>query len=95
MQLKMFERYTFVRVRFDWGHQRNGSRNIGFSVFPDFRKMQIWGIFTWDLEPGKVCNGLEMAVGFKWTDSQLISSHLTPFPTIVMILFILLSIPMV
>ena len=34
-------------------------------------------------------------MGFKWTDSQPISSLLSPFPLICMILVILLSIPMV
>ena len=41
--------------------------------------MLIFGIFRWDLESGRVCNGLEMAVGFKWTDSQPISSHVGSF----------------
>ena len=56
---------SYVRVRFDWAHQRNGSKNIGFPDFPDFRKMLIWGIFPWDLGSGRVRNRLEMAVGFK------------------------------
>ena len=37
------------------------------------------------LGPGRVCNGWGMAVGFKWTDSQPISIHLSPFPSIFMI----------
>ena len=52
-------------------------------------------IFRWNLGSGRVCNGLEMAVGFKWTDSQPISTHLRPFSTIFMISVILVSIPMV
>ena len=73
---------THVRVRFDWAHQRNGSKNLGFPDFPGFRKMSILGIFPWDLGSGKVCNRLEMAVGFKWMDSQPISSPLGPFSKI-------------
>ena len=53
--------------------------------------MLIFVIFQWDLGSGKVCNRLEMAVGFKWADSQLISNHMGPFDTIFMILMILLS----
>ena len=36
-----------------------------------------------------------MAVGFKWTDSHPISSNLSPFSTIFMILVILESFPVV
>ena len=36
--------------------------------------MLIFEIFRWDLVSGRVCNGLELAVGFKWTDSQPIST---------------------
>ena len=36
-------------------------------------------MFRWNLGFGRVCNGLEMAVGFKWTDSQPISRHLGSF----------------
>ena len=68
-------------------------RNPGFSDFLIFRKMWISGIFRWDLESGRVCKGLEMAVGFKWTASQLISSLLSLVPSIFMISVILLSFP--
>ena len=27
--------HAYVRVRFDWAHQRNGGKNIGFPDFPD------------------------------------------------------------
>ena len=37
-----------------------------------------------DLGSGRVCNRWEMAVGFKWMDSQLISRHLSPLPLILM-----------
>ena len=57
--------------------------------FPHFREMSIWVIFQWDLGSGRVCNGLEMAVGFKWTDSQPISNDMSPFCMIFMILLIL------
>ena len=69
----------------------------GFPIwgYLDFREKLNFGISLWDLGSGRVCNGLEMAVGFKWTDSQLISSHLSPFPSIFMILVILLPFPMV
>ena len=67
----------------------------GFWDFPIFRKMSICEIFRWDLGFGKVCNRWEMAVGFKWADSQPISTHLNTFSTIFMILVILESIPMV
>ena len=67
----------------------------GFLDFRIFRKMWILGIFRWDLGSGGVCNRWEMAVGFKWTDSQLISSHMGPFSTIFMISVILLSFPVV
>ena len=69
----------------DFVHNEND-----FPDFPDFRKMLILGIFLWDLGSGRVCNGLEMAVGFKWTDSQLISRHLGPFSRISRISMILL-----
>ena len=59
------------------------SENVDLGYFP--MGFGVWG----------GCNGLEMAVGFKWTDSQLISSHLGPFSTIFMISMILLSFPMV
>ena len=71
------------------------AKNTGFLGFSDFRKMLILGIFRWDLGSGRVCNGLEMAVGFKWTDSQLISTHMGPFSMIFMISVILTSIPVV
>ena len=67
----------------------------GFPDFWIFLKMSIFGIFRWDLGSGRVCNGLEMAVGFKWMDSQPISSYLSPFPTIFMISVILASNPVV
>ena len=68
------------------------SRIFGFLIF---RKMCIFGIFRWDLGSGRVCNRLEMAVGFKWTDSQLISSHIGACSMIFMISMILLSFPIV
>ena len=37
----------------------------GFSDFVILRKMLIFGIFRWVWGSGGVCNGLEMAVGFK------------------------------
>ena len=67
----------------------------GFPDFGIFRKMSIFRIFRWDLGSGRACNGLEMAVGFKWTDSQPISSLLSSFSTIFMILVILGSFPVV
>ena len=67
----------------------------GFSDFWIFRKMLILEIFGLDLGSGRVCNRLEMAVGFKWTDSQPISSLLSPFSTSFMILVILESFPVV
>ena len=51
----------------------------GFLIFGFFEKCWFLEFFRWDLGSGRVCNRLEMAVGFKWTDSQLISSLLTPF----------------
>ena len=57
--------------------------------------MLIWILFRWNLGSGGVCNRWEMAVGFKWADSQLISSHMDPFSKISMILMILLSFSMV
>ena len=48
--------------------------------------MLILGIFRRDLGSGRVCNGWEMAVGFKWTDSQPISINMSPFWMIFMIL---------
>ena len=68
------------------------SRIFGFL---DFSKNAFLGIFQWDLGSEKVCNGLGMAVGFKWTDSQLILSHLGAFPSISMISMILASFPVV
>ena len=68
---------------------------VRFSDFLIFRKMLILGIFRWDLGSGRVCNGLEMAVGFKWTDSQLISMNMSPFSTIFIISMILRSFPVV
>ena len=59
--------------------------------FHDFRILHFLSIFEflgWDLGSGRVCNGLEMAVGFKWTDSQFISSHVGPFSTIFVIFVI-------
>ena len=47
---------------------------VRFSDFLIFGEIWIFGIFRWELGSGRVCNGLEMAVGFKWTDSQPISS---------------------
>ena len=44
--------------------------------------MLILGIFRWDLGSGRVCNRLEMAVGFKCEDSQLISSHMGHYGSI-------------
>ena len=38
--------------------------------------MLILGIFPWDLGSGRVCNRWEMAVGFKWTDYQPISTNM-------------------
>ena len=67
----------------------------GFPDFGIFRKMLIFWIFRWDFGSGRVCNGLEMAVGFKWTDSHPISIHLSPLSTIFMILVISESIPVV
>ena len=69
--------------------------------FPDFRIFRFFGkcrfcefsVGIWG--SGRVCNGLEMAVGFKWTDSQPISSLLSPFPSMFMILVILESFPVV
>ena len=66
-----------------------------FRIFSIFRKMLIFEIFRWDLGSGRVCNRWEMAGGFKWTDSQLISSHMSPFPSISMISVILASFPVV
>ena len=66
-----------------------------FLDFLIFRKLLILAIFRWELGSGRVCNREKMAVGFKWTDSQPISSHLNPFPTIFMISIILVSIPVV
>ena len=86
---------AYVRVRFDWAHQRNGSKKIGFSDFRGFRKMSILGFVRWDLGSGRVCNRLKMAVGFKWTNSQLISSHMGPFSTIFKISIILVLIRVV
>ena len=63
----------------------------GFSDFVIFRKMSILGIFQWDLGSGMVCNRLEMVVGFKYTDSQVISSHMGPFCTIFIFFDILVS----
>ena len=60
-----------------------------------FLNMSIFRISLWDLGSGRACNGLEMAVGFKWTDSQLISTHMGPFSTFSSISIILLSFPMV
>ena len=57
----------------------------GFPDFGIFRKMLIFGFFRWDLGSGRVCNGLEMVVGFKCTDYQLISSHMGSFSTIFLI----------
>ena len=71
-------------------HCRRPRRIPGFSDFWIFRKMWILGFFRWDLGSGRVCNRLEMAVGFKWTDSQLISSLLSPFSIIFMIIIIYL-----
>ena len=53
--------------------------------------MSMFVIFRWDLGSGGVCNRLEMAVGFKWTDSQPIMSHVSPFQSIFMISVILVS----
>ena len=39
----------------------------------------MFGIVPWDFGSGRVCNRWETAVGFKWRDSQLISSHVDPF----------------
>ena len=39
--------------------------------------VKIFG--DWDLGSGRVSNRLEMAVSFKWTDSQPISIHMGPF----------------
>ena len=47
-------------INFVWG-PRAGI--IGF-----FGKCLFFWIFRWDLGSGRVCNALEMAVGFKWTD---------------------------
>ena len=57
--------------------------------------MLILKKILWELGSGKVCNRLEMAVGFKWTDSQVISSLLSPFWMIFIISVILLVIPVV
>ena len=61
----------------------------------DFRKLSILGIFRWDLGSGRVCNRLEMAVGFKWTDSQLTPSHMAPFSKIFKISIMLVLIRLV
>ena len=61
----------------------------------DFAENVNFWILRWDLGFGRVCNRWGMAVGFKWTDSQPISSHLGPFSTIFMISVILASIPVV
>ena len=68
---------------------------LDFPDFSDFRKLPILGIFRRNLGSGMVCNRLEMAVGFKWTDSQPISTNMSPFSTILMISVILLSFSMV
>ena len=57
----------------------NSNADKAFSDFPDFRKMLIWGISHGILGSGKVCNRLEMAVGFKSTNSQLTSNHIGLF----------------
>ena len=69
----------------------------GFPIwgYLDFREKLNFGISLWDLGSGRVCNGLEMAVGFKWTDSQPISTNMNPFGMIFMISVILLSFSMV
>ena len=64
-------------------------RIFGFAENADF------GIFRWDLGYGKVGNRLEMAVDFKWTDSQLISNHMGSFSTIFKISIILMWIRVV
>ena len=65
------------------------SRIFGFF---DFSKNVDFGDFPVGFGVKKVCNGLEMAVGFKWTDSQPISSILSSFPSMFMISGILMSI---
>ena len=57
--------------------------------------MPILVIFLWDLGSRRVCNQLGMAVGFKWMDSQLISSHIASFSMIFKISVILLLFPIV
>ena len=49
--------------------------------FFDFSENVNFEIFQWDFGSGRVCNGWEMAVGFKWTDSQPISMYVGPFLT--------------
>ena len=53
--------------------------DTGVRVRFDWGHQRIVGIFLLESGSGKVCNGLEMAVSFKWTDSQVISSHIGPF----------------
>ena len=93
--LGRIQNIAHVRVRFDWAHQRNGSKKFGFPDAPGCRKMLILVIFWWDLGSGKVRNRLEMDVGFKWTDSQLISSHMSSFSYIFMISIVMLPFPLV
>ena len=54
--------------------------------FWDFRKMLlIFGFVQWDLGSASLCNRYEMAVGFQWTDSQLISNHVDSFSMVFLI----------
>ena len=57
--------------------------------------MSILQFFQWDLGSGRVCNRQEIAVGFKLTDSQLISNLMGPFSTMFKISMILLLFPIV
>ena len=61
-----------------------------FRMFVFFEKCRFGRISQWDLGSGRVCNRLEMAVGFKWTDSQPILSYLSSFSMIFMISVVLL-----
>ena len=76
-------------------HCRRPRRIPIISDLSFFGKIDFREIVQWDLGSVGVSNGWEMAVGFKWTDSQPISNLMGAFSMIFMISIILLSFPMV
>ena len=71
------------------------AKQLGFFGFSGFSEKVDFGNFPVGFGVWRVCNRWEMAVGFKYTDSHLISCHMGLFSTIFKISLILLLFPIV